>query len=265
MTLNTIDFTRLHPASPNDSSSWPHKVERPRFLIQAVVINVLQPHISRGAQLGQSDKHKYPLDNDTYLLVGIVPIMKGDTKTAILDAAQELIQRRGVNAMSYHDISEAIGIRKASIHHHFPTKDALLDALIQRYTAYFLGLVDSIVKSKKNPAEQLLDYAGLFEATLSEGKQDKACLCGMLGAELSSLGSPAAAGVKRFYRENEARLVRILEEGKAQGQFHFKGEAKLVAAMIFSLLEGGALVARAEGGHKRLHAMVEQTLKLLLR
>ena len=61
-------------------------------------------------------------------------MIKGDTKTAILDAAQELIQRRGVNAMSYQHISEAIGIRKASIHHHFPTKDALLDALIQRYT-----------------------------------------------------------------------------------------------------------------------------------
>ena len=190
---------------------------------------------------------------------------KGDTKTAILDAAQELIQRNGANAMSYQHISEAIGIRKASIHHHFPTKDALLNALVQRYTTYFLGLVDSIVESKKDSVEKLRAYAGLFEATLSEGKQDKACLCGMLGAELSTLGGPAAAGIKRFYRENEVRLVRVLEEGKAQGRFHYKGEAKLVAAMIFSLLEGGALVARVEGGHKRLHALAEQTLKLLLK
>lgn len=190
---------------------------------------------------------------------------KGDTKTAILDAAQELIQRNGANAMSYQHISEAIGIRKASIHHHFPTKDALLNALVQRYTTYFLGLVDSIVESKKDSTEKLRAYAGLFEATLSEGKQDKACLCGMLGAELSTLGGPAAAGIKRFYRENEVRLVRVLEEGKAQGRFHYKGEAKLVAAMIFSLLEGGALVARVEGGHKRLHALAEQTLKLLLK
>lgn len=192
-------------------------------------------------------------------------MIKGDTKTAILDAAQELIQRSGANAMSYRDISEAIGIRKASIHHHFPTKDALLAALIERYTAYFLNLVDSIIESKKDSAAKLRAYAGLFEATLSEGKQDKACLCGMLGAELSTLGGPAAAGIKRFYRENEARLVRVLEEGKAQGQFHYKGEAKLVAAMIFSLLEGGALVARVEGGHMRLHALAEQTLKLLLK
>jgi len=193
----------------------------------------------------------------------MLSIMKGDTKTVILDAAQALIQRGGANAMSYQHISDAIGIRKASIHHHFATKEVLLEAVIQRYAAYFLGVVDAIVQSKKNPVEKLRAYAGLFENTISEGKQDKACLCGMLGAELSTLGYPSVAGVRRFYRDNEARLVQILEEGLKQEVFHFKGEAKLVAAMIFSLLEGGALIARAEGGHKRLHSMAEQMLNLL--
>lgn len=186
-----------------------------------------------------------------------------DTRTAIMDSAQELIQRGGVNAMSYQHISDAIGIRKASIHHHFPTKEHLIEAVIQRYAAYFLKLVDAIVESKLDPAAKLRKYAGLFEATLCEGQQDKACLCGMLGAELATLGNPAAAGVRRFYRDNEARLTKILEEGLSNEAFRFKGDTKLVAAMIFSFLEGGALVVRAEGGHKRLHTMVEQAITLL--
>ena len=186
-----------------------------------------------------------------------------DTKTAIMDAAQELIQRGGVNAMSYQHISDAIGIRKASIHHHFPTKDSLIEAVLQRYAVYFFRLVDDIFESKLDPEAKLRKYAGLFEATLCEGKKDKACLFGMLGAELSTLGSPSAAGVRKFYRENEARLARVLEEGREKGQFRFRGEAKVAAAMIFALLEGGALMARAEGGHKRLHMMVEQSVKLL--
>ena len=186
-----------------------------------------------------------------------------DTKTAIMDVAQELIQRGGVNAMSYQHISDAIGIRKASIHHHFPTKDSLIEAVLQRYAVYFFRLVDDIFESKLDPEAKLRKYAGLFEATLCEGKKDKACLFGMLGAELSTLGSPSVAGVRKFYRENEARLARVLDEGREKGQFRFKGEAKMAAAMIFALLEGGALMARAEGGHKRLHMMVEQSLKLL--
>jgi TetR/AcrR family transcriptional repressor of nem operon len=85
----------------------------------------------------------------------------------------------------------------------------------------------------------------------------------MLGAELASLNSPAAQRVRRFYDENEARLARVVEEGREKGQFHFKGDPRRVAAMFFALLEGAVLIARAEGGPKRLHALAEQALKLL--
>ena len=41
-----------------------------------------------------------------------------DTRTKILDVAEDLVRRVGLNAMSYKHISEAVGIRKASVHHH---------------------------------------------------------------------------------------------------------------------------------------------------
>lgn len=55
-----------------------------------------------------------------------------DTRTRILDVAEDLIQRVGLNAMSYKHISDAVGIRKASIHHHFPNKENLVDELLNR-------------------------------------------------------------------------------------------------------------------------------------
>lgn len=186
-----------------------------------------------------------------------------DTKTAILDAAQDLIQRVGANAMSYQHISEAVGIRKASIHHHFPSKETLLKELIDRYSRQFLGLVDDIIVSDAGPATKLRRYASLFEATLSEGRQNKACLCGMLSAEVEALGSRAAAGLRRFYRENERRLTLILEEGQRRREFRFEGDSRTMATLIFQLLEGSMLIARADGGAKRFRAVTEQMMKLL--
>ena len=58
--------------------------------------------------------------------------MKPDTAEQILDTMQDLIQVRGFNAVSYQDIADRIGIRKASIHYHFPTKFALGAAVIER-------------------------------------------------------------------------------------------------------------------------------------
>jgi TetR/AcrR family transcriptional repressor of nem operon len=186
-----------------------------------------------------------------------------DTKTAIMDAAQDLIQRRGANAMSYRDISETVGIRKASIHHHFPAKEDLIEAVVARYADYVFALMDEIFASKLDPAAKLRRYAALFEATLSDGRHDKGCPFAILGAELSSLGGATAARVRRFYRDSEERLARVLEEGREKRQFRFKGDPKRVAAMFFALLEGAMLIARAEGGPKRLHAVAEQALQLM--
>ncbi|MDJ0695923.1 TetR/AcrR family transcriptional regulator [Mastigocoleus sp. MO_188.B34] len=78
-----------------------------------------------------------------------------DTKTLILDVAQELIQRLGVNCMSYQDISNSVGIRKASIHTHFPRKNDLLAALLDRYSDRFLRMVDGILAFSDTPEVKL--------------------------------------------------------------------------------------------------------------
>ena len=60
--------------------------------------------------------------------------MEQTTSEKILDTAQSLVVAGGYNGFSYADISDAVGIRKASIHHHFPTKAELVQVLVDRYT-----------------------------------------------------------------------------------------------------------------------------------
>lgn len=187
---------------------------------------------------------------------------RGDTREELLDAAQALIQRVGANAMSYQDLSEAVGIRKASIHHHFPTKADLLDALIDRYSDGFLGLLDRIGSSRMDGAGKLRRLVDLFEGTLREDACEKACPCGMLGAEIGTLAPEAARRLRGFYRAVVQRIADYLRQGAADGSLKVSGDATILAWMLFSLLEGGMLVARVEGGHERFRAMVRQFMKL---
>lgn len=48
-----------------------------------------------------------------------------DMREQILTSAQRLVQQRGFNGFSYADIADEVGIRKASLHHYFPTKTDL--------------------------------------------------------------------------------------------------------------------------------------------
>jgi TetR/AcrR family transcriptional repressor of nem operon len=186
-----------------------------------------------------------------------------DTKTLILDVAQDLIQRLGVNGMSYQDISEKVGIRKASVHTHFPKKEDLLVALLDRYSDRFLRVVDGILASSDSGEVKLRRYCGLFEATLSSGNQDKACLCAMLGAESETLNNPSAERVRSFYQANHQRLVSLLESGRQDDSLSFPGDIPAMASLIFGLLEGGMLVARVQGGATRFHQDIEQLLRLV--
>lgn len=50
----------------------------------------------------------------------------------ILDTLQELLQERDIDNISVNDIAEKAGIAKGSIYYYFPSKEAIVDALIER-------------------------------------------------------------------------------------------------------------------------------------
>src|ERR1700729_1705597 len=88
----------------------------------------------------------------------------GDAGTAsrILDVAERLVQVRGFNGFSYADIAEELAITKASLHHHFPSKAGLGEALIVRYTERFTDALDAIDAEAQAAPAKLDAYAGLY-------------------------------------------------------------------------------------------------------
>ncbi len=59
------------------------------------------------------------------------------TRSDLLTSAEVLLRTKGYAAFSYADLAEDIGIKKASIHHHFPTKEGLAIAIVESYLFRF--------------------------------------------------------------------------------------------------------------------------------
>lgn len=195
-----------------------------------------------------------------YQLVGKYLVV--DTRTAILDAAQTLVQTRGANGMSYEHISSVVGIRKASIHYHFPTKAALLSAVLQRYTERFLGAVDEIIASDLGGLGRLKAFVALFEATLRQAEGRAICACGMLASDLGTLDAATAERVRSFYRESIKRLTVILDSGVADRSLPIAGDSERIASLVFSLLQGALTTARVEGGTRWFRTMAQDLYAL---
>ena len=174
---------------------------------------------------------------ETYQLVECHSMKSSDKKNEILDCAQALIQTRGYNGFSYADISSTVGIRKASIHHHFPTKVDLVVAVVERYRDFFNTCLLNI-NTENNWISKIKLYAGLYHKALAE---DKLCLCGMLASDMETLPDEVKKVVRGFLSDNANWLTEVLF-------LHYPEISKKrllnIAWQIINLLQGGITMAR---------------------
>lgn len=180
-----------------------------------------------------------------------------DTSQRILDVAERLVQTRGFNGFSYADIAGALGITKASLHYHFPTKAELGQRLIERYEARFLDALGAIDRSGVDAREKLRRYAGIYADVL---RANRICLCGMLASDYATLAKPIKDGVKHFFDRNEDWLVAVLEQGRKAGTLRFTGQPDVIARSLVGSLEGAMMLARSYGEVARFEAVADRLL-----
>ncbi|NLG56336.1 MAG: TetR/AcrR family transcriptional regulator [Rhodococcus sp.] len=66
----------------------------------------------------------------------------------ILDAAAELFTTVGFTATSTRKIADAVGIRQASLYHHFGTKEEILEVLLERTVSPALAAAESLTAAE---------------------------------------------------------------------------------------------------------------------
>lgn len=177
-----------------------------------------------------------------------------DTRTAILELAEELIRSRSFNAFSYQDIAEGIGIRKASVHYHFPSKEDLGVALVDRFRRQAVTWAGALVERGASPLEKLDAYLTMQAQNL--GENGLICPQGILGAEFNALPERVQTAYVEFLEQVQAWLASLLRKGQADGVFRDDTPPEDQAAFIQSAVQGALQLARASGKQQRFHAVV---------
>ncbi|MHC2332663.1 TetR/AcrR family transcriptional regulator [Bradyrhizobium sp. USDA 4454] len=185
------------------------------------------------------------------------------TSERILDVAQSLIVAGGYNGFSYADISDAIGIRKASIHHHFPTKADLVSALVDRYRQQTeLGL-RSLQEQSARPGDQLQSYVNFWQTCIRDGSLSF-CVCAMLAGEMPMLPDEVATRVRGHFHHLAGWLASVLRAGAEQRAVRLDRPPEDEAQMLMASVHGAMLSARAFNDPALFAAIVEPQLARLL-
>lgn len=178
----------------------------------------------------------------------------------ILRCARALIIRGGYNSFSYADISNVVGIRNASIHHHFPSKSDLVRKLVAQYREEAATGLAELERNVSDPLEQLRAYVGYWESCIADGTHPF-CVCALLASEIPVLPEAVALEVRAHFQRLSNWLASVLERGAAQGRLSLNGTAKDNAELFMATVHGAMLSARAYGDAATFGAITRPLLE----
>jgi TetR/AcrR family transcriptional regulator, transcriptional repressor for nem operon len=174
--------------------------------------------------------------------------MSNQTSTSdeILSCARTLIVSGGYNGFSYADIANVVGIRKPSIHHHFPSKVDLVRTLVARYREEVETGIASLERQVSDPLDLIRKYTGFWEACIMDSSMPF-CVCALLASELPALPEQVALEVRAHFRSLSTWLTSVFERGAQQGSIQFANSPRVEAEALMATVHGAMLSARAYG------------------
>lgn len=162
----------------------------------------------------------------------------------ILSYTRALLTSGGYRSFSFADISDKVNIRKASIHHHFPSKAELVRTVVAQYREEARTGMKLLSDKINDPVAELQAYIDYWSTCIKDGSSPF-CICAMLAAELPTLPPEVAAEVSGHFTDLSHWLAAVLRRGEEQNVFQFRGTISAEADLLMATVHGAMLAARA--------------------
>ena len=116
------------------------------------------------------------------------------TQTAIVKAATRIFGERGFAAATMDEIANGAAVAKGAVYHHFPTKEALFEAVFEQVSLELVSELDRISRVEKDALAAMAAGTQAYFAACSKGSTGQIIL----------RDGPAVLGWERW-REIDAR------------------------------------------------------------
>jgi TetR/AcrR family transcriptional regulator, transcriptional repressor for nem operon len=174
------------------------------------------------------------------------------TRTKILDAAQALVLDQGFAGTSVDDVIAAAETTKGGFFHHFPSKQELARALVERYVAEDMELLDDLFtraeRLSRDPLQQLLLFVGLQEEAADElAGDDPGCLYASFCYERDLFDEGTRAAIADAVLSWRTRTRAKLDEVVELYPPRIPVDLDALADEGLTLFEGAYVLSRALG------------------
>ncbi len=176
----------------------------------------------------------------------------------ILDALHQLLEDKTIQNISMNDIAKKAGMGKSSIYYYFPSKEAIMDALIKRN--YENPLKTAKTLAARTEISPFTRMAMILQACHSSSVEftDGNTASGA-GANAQEAAFLHQKYLNHLISELKPSLTEIIKQGIASGDIHFEYPAALAEIVLIVLavkLDNTFLTATAEDSDETIRGLV---------
>jgi TetR/AcrR family transcriptional repressor of nem operon len=153
--------------------------------------------------------------------------------------------------LNFRELADEVGIKAASIYHHFPSKADLGAAVARRYWEDTAANLDAMLAETPDPIRCLRRYPDMFRSSLESG--NRMCLCSFMAAEYDDLPEAVKKEVQSFADVNVAWLSKMLSAAAVVD----RGKSEARARAIFAAVSGAQLMARSRADISLFDALID--------
>mgnify|MGYP001079552628 FL=1 len=163
-------------------------------------------------------------------------------RNRVIDVASAAFQTRGYNATSVNDILKVSGVSGGALHHHFPTKKHLIEAVLRERVAVEVnGTWAQAVRDAPNALTGILSVFEAVADALDAQGSVSGCPLGNIALELSVSDQELRALIDAEYRKWRTAIVEKL---RADGSDMADPEG--FAVTVVALFTGAMSLAKVE-------------------
>jgi len=166
------------------------------------------------------------------------------SREAILSAAARFFAAEGFQAVTVDAIAQAAGLAKGAVYHHFPSKEAIFEAVFERTAAALQQEVHAVAAASKDRLKAMAAGARAYFEACARPPYDRIVL----------KDGPAVLGWDRWREIDEryflAMLPQTLEAAMSEGAIPRQPAAPLARLLIGAMTEAAVACAGSDDPHR---------------
>jgi AcrR family transcriptional regulator len=157
-------------------------------------------------------------------------------RDAFLDVAQRFVQTKGFDSMSIQDVLDELDASKGAFYHYFDSKQALLEAVVERFADAALVTLEPVLNDANLPALRKLE--SIFSGIASFKAQQKEFVLGIIEVWNSDGNAVVREKLRRLTVNRLVPLLSlVIEQGITEGTFAAQSSEE-TAMVLTSLMLG---------------------------